>query len=219
MDILVKTHLILHIIAGLSTLVAGPIAIFYNFKQVKKHRIAGQVFFYAMLYVCASAVVGYFRHSDKVFYQFLLGIAILVAAGIFRGVRAIQRMKKDRVRPVDYIHPVGLVLFGGWMLWRSFASVQAGGEVIWTVLFGVFGVGATADAVGDLRRLFGQLVPQPTDWYLLHVRSMLGAFTASTTAFLVNVGSEALPWPLVWFGPTLALLPLRFYFVRKIKQT
>ena len=37
MEVLGKITLIIHIIAGVSTLLTGPIAIFYNFKDPKKH--------------------------------------------------------------------------------------------------------------------------------------------------------------------------------------
>jgi hypothetical protein len=217
MSLLVSLHLILHIAAGVSTLIAGPIAIFYNFKNPRHHRLAGKVFFYAMLYVCGSAVVGYFRHSDLVFYQFLLGIAVIVLAGIFRGVRAIRLMKGDSVRRVDWAYTVGLGLFAGWMMSRALWHAGQGSEAIFPILFGVFGVGAASDVVRNVR-LFGQPERQHRfDWYRVHVSSMLGAFMASTTAFLVNIAGDALPWYLVWFGPTLALLPLQIYFVRKVK--
>ena len=47
---------------------------------------------------------------------------------------------------------------------------------------------------------------------------MIGAFIASTTAFTVNIGGDYLPWYLQWFGPTIALLPLQFYWGRKLKN-
>jgi len=55
------------------------------------------------------------------------------------------------------------------------------------------------------------------DWMSLHTRTMLGAFTASTTAFTVNA-AHFLPWWAQWFGPTLLILPLQIYFGRKLKQ-
>jgi hypothetical protein len=217
MSLLVSLHLILHITAGVSTLIAGPIAIFYNFKQVRYHRIAGKVFFYAMLYVCASAIAGYFRRPDLMFYQFLLGIAILVLAGILRGVRAIRLMKGDAVRPVDWVYTVGLGLFGCWMVGRTVACFLTGGdEPIIPILFGVFGVAALSDVRRNTRMFLQATTRSRLDWYRLHVSSMLGAFTASTTAFMVNVVGASLPWYIVWFGPTIVLLPLQIYFGRKI---
>jgi len=72
----------IHIIAGASTLVTGPIAIFYNFRDPRKHRIVGKAFYYAMLVVVVSAILGFFKHPDKVFFQFLLGLSLLVAGPV-----------------------------------------------------------------------------------------------------------------------------------------
>jgi hypothetical protein len=218
MDILTQVHLFLHVTAGISTLIAGPIAIFYNFKNPKNHRIAGKVFFYAMLYVCASAVVGYFRHSDQIFYQFLLGIAVLVASGVIFGVRAIQMMKGGTVRRFDYLNAGFLLLFGIWMLTQAALRFDDPEGAFIPILFAVFGTGALTDSIGMLRKMWRAATLPKMDWYLAHVGSMFGAFTGSTTAFLVNVASNSLPWYIVWFGPTLALLPLRIYFTRKVKK-
>lgn len=216
MELLTKIHLFLHITAGICTLIAGPIAIFYNFKNTKNHRIAGQIFFYAMLYVCISAIFGYFRHPNQVFYQFLLGIAIIVLAGIFRGVRAIRLMKGGTVHGGDWAYTIGLGIFAIWMLWKAVGYMGQEKYVAFAILFGVFGVGSMADVISNARMFAAAGQQHRLDWYRMHVRSMLGAFTASTTAFLVNVASEALPFYIVWFGPTLALLPLQIYFGRKI---
>jgi uncharacterized membrane protein len=220
MDALTKLHFILHITAGTSTLIAGPIAIFYNFKDTRKHRLAGKIFFYAMLYVCFSAILGYFRRPDLIFYQFLFGIAILVLAGILRGVRAIRLMKGDHVRPFDWGYAVMLGLLGLWMVGRSILGTQSvatnDDSTVFAILFGVFGIGALSNAVGMMRMFWKAPSLQRIDWYKAHISTMMGAMSASTTAFLVNTASAVLPWYLVWFGPTLLLLPLQFYFLRKI---
>jgi uncharacterized membrane protein len=214
MELLVKIHLILHITAGISTLIAGPIAIFYNFKNPKNHRIAGKVFAYAMMYVCASAVVGFLRRPDLIFYQFLLGIAVLVASEVVRGIRAIRMMKGDALRPVDTYNAIALFLFGLWMLWSAFEHSNK--ETFVPILFAVFGINSLSGGVLDWRRLRRDL--KSLDHYRQHVSSMIGAFIASNTAFLVNVASDTLPWYVVWFAPTLLLVPLRIYFMRQLKE-
>jgi hypothetical protein len=217
MDILTKLHLILHIIAGASTLIAGPIAIFFNFKDPKKHRLAGKVFFYAMLYVCGSAIVGYFRHPGIVFYEFLLGIAIIVLAGVLRGVRAIYLMKGDRVRIFDWIYTIGLGLFGIWMFSRGITYFNEGKPAMFPILFSIFGIGSLSDTVRSARMFIQYDQQHRLDWYNLHVMTMIGAMTASTTAFFVNILSATMPWYIVWFGPTLLLLPLQIYYGRVIR--
>jgi Predicted membrane protein (DUF2306) len=220
MDTATKLHFILHITAGVCTLIAGPIAIFYNFKDSRKHRLAGKIFFYAMLYVCLSAILGYFRRPDLIFYQFLLGIAVLVLAGVLRGVRAIRMMKGDHVRTFDWGYAVMLGALGLWMIGRSISGiksvVESGDSAVFAVLFGVFGIGALSNAAGMMRMFWRASSLHRMDWYKAHIGAMVGAMSASTTAFLVNTASALLPWYLVWFGPTLLLLPVQFYFLRKI---
>lgn len=208
-----------HIIAGTVTLVAGPLAIFYNFKDPRKHRMAGKIFFYAMLAVCVTAVGGFLKRPEQVFFQFLLGISVLVFANVMRGVRAIQLMKGGQVRPLDFGYSGLLLLTGAAMLAYSAWLWMNDKPLIFIVLLAVFGVSSTTDGFQNLR-LFRRGLAGEVDkmtWYRLHVASMVGAFMASTTAFTVNA-LPMLPWPIQWFGPTLALLPVQIYFGRKLRS-
>lgn len=213
-----KTTLIIHVVAGASTLIAGPIAIFYNFKDPRKHRLAGKVFFYAMLVVCFTAWIAYFKHPEKVFFQFLCGISTFVFAGVLRGVRAMRFMKKQQAPGwFDWGYTTLLAVFGIWMLWRAVGHFMDGSMVAFPILFAVFGGMSLWDTWRNIRFFRPNAWVQKLDWYRLHVSSMIGAFMASSTAFTVNAATF-LPWYLQWFGPTLALLPLQIYFGRKLKR-
>lgn len=206
----------IHVFAGTLTLVTGPLAIFYNSKNPRRHRQAGKVFFYAMLGVCATSVAGYLKRPDQVFFQFLLGIAAIVLVNIVRGVRAIRLMQGATVRALDF---GGLTLMGGaglWMLGKSLGYAVAGTPMALAVLFGIFGFAAVLDTGATLRCFIYPQRMHRLDWYRMHVGSMLGAFTAATTAFTVNAASF-LPWYFQWFGPVLLILPLQIYYGRKIK--
>lgn len=205
----------IHIIAGSVTLIAGPIAIFYNFKDPRKHRIVGKVFFYAMLVVAISAIMAFFKHPDKVFFQFLLGIAVLVLAGIFRGVRSIFLMKGATVYWFDFAYTALLGLNGMWMLRQALFQLH-GENVAFPILFTVFGVMSLSDTWTNWRTFTRPDSLHHFDWMRLHLSTMLGAFTASTTAFTVNA-APFLPWWAQWFGPTLLIVPLQIYFGRKMK--
>lgn len=213
-----KISLFIHIAAGATTLLAGPVAIFYNFKNPRRHRLAGKIFFYAMLVVCVTAWLGFFKHPEAVFFQFLLGVATIVFAGVLRGVRAIQFMQGLR-QPgaTDFGYTVLLGGFGLWMAERAWQHFQAGTMIAFPILFAVFGGMALSDTVQNLRLFSRPAAVEKLAWYRLHVGTMLGAFTASTTAFTVNA-AHFLPWYLQWFGPTLALVPLQIYFGRKLKR-
>ena len=216
MELFGKIALIIHIIAGGSTLITGPLAIFYNFKDPKKHRIVGKTFFYAMLVVVISSISGLIKHPDSAFFQFLFGISILVLCGILRGVRSIFLMKGAAVTNLEWAYTILLGINGIWMLGMSAYHFNAGTMVAIPILFSVFGT----MSVLDVRKNW-QVFSQPQllhrlDWMRLHASTMLGAFTASTTAFTVNA-AHFLPWWAQWFGPTMLILPLQFYFGGKLK--
>ena len=215
-ELLGTISLYIHIIAGASTLITGPIAIFYNFKNPKKHRIVGKTFFYAMFVVAVTAIFGFFKHPDLVFFQFLLGIALLVLAGIFRGVRSIFLMNGSRVLPFDFAYTVLLGLNGLYMLGMSAWHFNAGTMIAFPILFGVFGFMSLADTRMNWRVFTKPRLLHRLDWMRLHAGTMIGAFTASTTAFTVNA-AHFLPWWAQWFGPTLLLLPLQIYFGKKLR--
>lgn len=176
----------------------------------------GKVFYYAMLVVAISAILSFFKHPDKVFFQFLLGISLLVLAGIFRGVRSIFLMKGARVLPFDWAYTALLGLNALFMLGMAAWHFAAGSMIAFPILFGIFGAMCAADTWQNWKVFSHPEFLQRLDWMLLHLSTMLGAFTASTTAFTVNAATF-LPWWAQWFGPTLLIVPLQIFFRRKVK--
>ncbi len=217
MEFLSVFILFIHIVAGALTLIAGPVAIFYNFRDPRKHRLAGKIFFYAMLVVCVTSIAGYLKRPEQVFFQFLLGIAVLVGANVLRGVRAIRLMKGGAVTRFDFTYMIMMGLAGVWMLGMSGRLFFQGAMIAFPILFGVFGLATTSDVAANFRSYLHPERLHRLDWYRAHVGAMLGAFTASTTAFTVNA-APFLPWYLQWFGPTLLILPLQIYFGRMLKR-
>ena len=216
MELIAAITLYLHIIAGAVTLLTGPVAIFYNFKDPKKHRLVGKVFYYAMLFVVVSAIAGFFKDPGALFRQFLLGISLLVLAGILKGVRAIFLMKGGQVLKLDWAYTMMLAVSGIWMMGTSIWNYTSGGHVAFSILFAVFGIGSMVDVRQNYRVFSRPDLLDRLDWMNLHSSAMIGAFIASTTAFTVNA-APFLPWWAQWFGPTLLLVPVQVYFGRKIK--
>lgn len=217
LELLSNINLYTHIIAGGVTLLAGPIAIYYNMREVRKHRVVGKIFYYAMLVVSISAIIAFFKRPDQVFFQFLLGIAILVLAGIFRGIRSIFLMKGGKVLPFDWAYTVLLALNGVFMLSMSAYHFQKGSMIAFPILFGVFGLSSATDTYKNWRAFSRPEAMHALDWLHMHLLTMLGGFIASTTAFTVNA-AHFLPWWAQWFGPTILLVPLQFYFGGKVKK-
>lgn len=212
-----NTLLLTHIVAGSITLVTGPFAIFYNFRDLHKHRLVSKVFFWTMPVVAVSAIISYFKHPGEVFYQFLLGISLMVLAGISRGVRSIFLMKGAKVNGFDWAYTGLLGLNAVFMLGMAAWLLGKDATIPFPILFGVFSTMSATDTWTNWKVLHRPESLQRLDWVRLHLGTMLGAFTASTTAFTVNAASF-LPWWTQWFGPTASLVPLQFYFGGKIRR-
>ena len=217
MSFIVSLHLVLHIVAGIITLIAGPIAIFSNRRKKRLHIIAGKAFFWAMNYVCISAIIGYFRHSEQIFFVFLLGISILVYAIILKGVRAIQIMKGSAISRFDFVYTFILGIFGIWMMGMGiFNYVKNPDALAIPILFSVFGLNAMRESWQNFKVFTNQHLYDKLAWLKIHVSAMIGALMASTTAFTVN-SAHFLPWYIQWFGPTVLLLPLQIYWSKQLQ--
>ncbi len=216
MELLSKLSLYSHITAGVITLIMGILAIIFNRRDVKRHRTVGNIFFYAMLWICISTIFGWLKHINEPFYQFLLGIAAIVFCGIMTGYRAIQFRHGAQVNRFDIGLTVFLGISGAIMLLMAAWHFYLGTMIAIPILFNVFGFGALTDTYRNYKRLSSAHLMNAQAWLAVHVSSMLGAFTASTTAFTVNA-AHFLPWYLQWFGPMLLLLPLQIYWARQLK--
>ncbi|MFM2267537.1 MAG: hypothetical protein RL757_978 [Bacteroidota bacterium] len=214
---LVETHRFLHIAAGTVTLIAGPLAIYFN-KNAALHRRFGNTFFFAMLYVCISAVFGYFR-APSIFFAFLLGIACLVLSCIVPAVRCIARMKGKPMKKTDPFLGIAALLCGVLMMAKG-ASGMFGSQIeAISILFAAFGFLTFTSGLGTHRAFSNSEKQHSLDWLLLHVRLMMVAFIASTTAFAVNAKFlQTLPWFILWFAPTVILVPLQIYFTSGIRK-
>lgn len=219
MEILVKLHLTLHIISGILTLIMGPIAIISNNRNIKIHLISGKIFFWAMLYACFSAILGFFRHDGELFYTFLSGLSVMIVCNILRGIRAIQLMKGDSVKTIDFIYTGVLAILGVAMMGMGLYQYYLySSHIAFTILFNIFGLGSLMSAKENWSKFTQPHLVTKAAWLYFHVTTMIGAFIASTTAFTVNT-AHYLPWYIQWFAPTFILLPLQFYWKRRLLGT
>lgn len=208
-------NLYIHIAAGSLTLLAGPVAIFYNGDNVKLHKLWGKLFLGAMTVVNVSALLGFIQHPTQVIYQFFAGIAILVAFNLYKGIRAMQMKRQPTIKTLDKAIFLITALVGLFFLSMAIYGFRYlnGGPVF--ILFSVFGLALVLDLV-TLLRLVNNADTTSIQWFKQHISGMLAAFTASTTAFMVNV-DIGLPWYVAWFGPTVVIQPLLFYFFKKYR--
>jgi hypothetical protein len=172
------------------------------------HRKTGLVFAIAMTAATALAcVIAVIRPN---LFLFLIGLFSLYL--VLVGWRAGSKRKKYPAR-FDY----GIAIVVGV---ASAAMIGVGidrmtrGDKLGTVLL-VFGIIGGIRALVDLRQFrAGKITGQQR--IVRHLTSMVAAFIAASTAFLV-VTADFLPELVRWFGPTFALTPVIIYHSTKLR--
>jgi len=195
-------------------LLFAPIAFLINVKNKSRHVLAGKIFNYCMAIVGITSLIGILKNPSNIFLQFLFAIAILTAYSVVKGVRAIQIMKGSEIKKFDFICVATLGIAGLGLIGGAIYTFLSGNyPMSVSILFGVFGIMMTIE-VPQMWKVYSNPSKNKLDWFRIHIGSMMGAFIASCTAFTVNAVPH-LPMLLKWFGPTIILMPLAFYYGRK----
>lgn len=197
----------IHILAGVLSLLTGMIAIAANPKGNKLHRRVGLMYFWAMFVIFATALV---MVTTIHFNLFLLVIAIFSFYMAFTGYRALKRKKPNQVNLLDksfawfgLLSGVFLVLFGAYsMIFKP--------NLFSIILPLTFGSILSSNAYRDILH-FRKTEYSKMWWWFHHLNFMLTSFIAAITAFLVNniykwvdIGNYNF---IFWLLPTVVLLP------------
>jgi hypothetical protein len=202
---MLKIILALHITGGAAALLSMLIPIVTK-KGGSAHRRAGWIFVAGMAVVSATAFVlsaARFLFDPRPAAQaaglFLFYIAILTAAGVSAGMRALRN--KRRTGPHTHVWDVGLA----GLLATTGVAMAVYGIVMHMPLFVAFSALGIVNGVGQLR----YWLRPPTShmhWWYEHMSGMLGSCIAAVTAFLVNnaghLGLSTFSLA-VWLGPGL----------------
>lgn len=207
--------LILHIGAGFTALLAGAVAIATR-KGKGRHVAAGRIYFWSMAGVAATALFLSVVRPNP----FLLLISLFSFFLTWSGYRAIHWKNKTLAGPVKWFNHtlVPLFLLTGCLMVVLAVLAWAGLSLIpvlerfSTVLF-VFGGIFTVLAGAELRHMLRPDLSGRFWWMYRHIGSMLGAYIATFTAFLV-VNNSFLPEIVAWIGPTVAGTPLIAWWTR-----
>jgi uncharacterized membrane protein len=186
-------HLVLalHIAAGGTALLAGPIPMLAR-KGGRLHRRAGDAYAIAMTATAVSALILAVIISSILF----LGLAVFTFFLVFCGARAIGVLRGAAPSQLDRAVCALTAAFSLWLLWHGIATGN-----LTSLFFGAFGV------ILPWRQWRRLRDPAGTDWLVVHLTSMGGAYIATTTAFLA-VNLTFLPQALVFIAPTLIGAPL-----------
>ncbi|MEI7670194.1 MAG: DUF2306 domain-containing protein [Pseudomonadota bacterium] len=193
---LYKPFLYVHITGGTTALICGLIAILTT-KGMKVHRMAGKIYFYAMIIVAACAIV---LSSIKP-NPFLFSIAIFALYMTYTGYRSVKN-KKFIAQWYDWLLLILNMLTSLWMI-SNFELVLA-----------VFGTINLVMCIRDFqvyRKGESYIQQHKLHWLLNHISRMIGAYIATVTAFLV-VNIQMNPSWVPWLTPTILGVPLIAYF-------
>ncbi|XOV67926.1 MAG: DUF2306 domain-containing protein [Fluviicola sp.] len=200
MEALLNVTLIFHVIAGMTSLLAGTMAITSK-KGGKLHAIAGKSYFYAMFIVIITAIlVAFFRNNT-----FLLLIASFSFYMTWAGVRSI-RNKNLKANALDLIF-LGIAIITALSMILTFNIIL--------IVFGSILFINIAQDISTFIQARRSALEKTNKWLIRHIGMMLGSFIATCTAFLVTNVRDFEPAWLPWLAPTLIASPLIAYYTRK----
>ena len=216
MKITLQVLLFIHVIAGFTSLVAGPVAVITK-KGGKAHRKWGMVYFWGMLGVFITGVAV----SAIKFIPFLFMIAFFSFYQVFSGYRILflKNLYKDqKANWYDWfasgISFLANVLFIVW----GMMHILNGSESFFPKLALGFGIGGIYLVYTNVHPFIWK-PKEKQFWWFYHLGNMMGGLIATTTAFSTTIfrmfsASSALAW--IW--PALIGVPLIIWWQRSYRK-
>ncbi|QHT71124.1 DUF2306 domain-containing protein [Rhodocytophaga rosea] len=205
---------LVHIVSGMTAFFVAPLALI-AIKGGKNHKIWGNIFFWAMVLVAISAIPMTFYHPNL----FLFLVAIFSFHLSLYGYRSVQRRRSvdlQKSMRIDFwIACIAALCYGGFIAWGIAVFFTSGSHAFGyiAIVFGLIGMRFSF-------RNFKAFRTPPTDtmqWWFDHMQGMVGSYIATLSAFSA-VNFYFLPDTLRWLWPTLAGVPLLFFWERYYKK-
>ena len=219
MDELIDQLLIIHVAAGVISLVTGLISIL-SLKGSKVHKKSGKIYFYSMTIVFVTAII----IASYRFNRFLFLIAFLSYYSVFAGVRKLRLKnlhKNQKPKWYDWtagiINGIANLFFIGLGIYYSIENGFFSGGALLSV---GFGVGGLLISYVNLKPFI--IKPNKSyHWYLSHIGNMFGGYIATSTAFLSTLISKyEIMNPFLGFAlPSIIGVPLLIYWMNKTEKT
>ena len=221
-ELIFKSTLFLHVLAGGLALIVGLIAMLNRKKGNKLHKRTGIIFYWCMNFIFLTAIlfVAFYPEQEK--YWFFLTIGIVSFYPNFTGVRILKMKKGIEARWFDYAALVMIIISGFIMLKVGLGSLLGfDTRTQFEILYLVFGIFSLIQGYGDSLVFTGIKKAEKLHWLYGHAGKMIGSYSAALTAFCVNIIPRYLPshtpffvYILIWVGPGVLL---GIYSARKIK--
>ena len=219
MDELIDQLLIIHVAAGVISLVTGLISIL-SLKGSKVHKKSGKIYFYSMTIVFVTAII----IASYRFNRFLFLIAFLSYYSVFAGVRKLRLKnlhKNQKPKWYDWtagiINGIANLFFIGLGIYYSIENGFFSGGTLLSV---GFGIGGLLISYVNLKPFI--IKPNKSyHWYLSHIGNMFGGYIATSTAFLSTLISKyEIMNPFLGFAlPSIIGVPLLIYWMNKTEKT
>lgn len=207
MEKIIHSFLLLHIAAGTFALLSGPMAIAFKHGG-KVHRIAGKIFFYAMMTVAVSATVVGIAHKD----YFLLIVAVFSAYLVSSGYRILylkKLSKGQKPQVIDWVITAAMFAFS--LLFISYgAYIALVFKNSFSIVLFTFGAISFGLVLKD-KKIYTANNLEKNYWLYTHIIKMIAGNIAAFTAFLV-VNIHFQPNFIVWILPSfIGGLVIRYY--------
>lgn len=216
METFIRISLIIHVAAGCLALLSGLAAILLR-NNVKRHRPAGRVYFWAMTVVFVTAVYVSVAHGNL----FLFCVAFFTYYACLTAYRSLKLKKLHAGQRPHWLDWTAEVLFG--LMHVAFVSygimLLLRGVTDFGIICLLFGTLGLRGNQVNVKRLRG-IAEHSNYWLLAHIGGMLGSYIGAITAFLVNNNNRWLHMPqiIAWLGPTVLFVPLMAYEVNRFKK-
>ena len=218
MDELIDQLLIIHVAAGVISLVTGLISIL-SLKGSKVHKKSGKIYFYSMTIVFVTAII----IASYRFNRFLFLIAFLSYYSVFTGVRKLRLKnlhKNQKPKWYDWtagiINGIANLFFIGLGIYYSIENGFFSGGALLSV---GFGIGGLLISYVNLKPFI--IKPNKSyHWYLSHIGNMFGGYIATSTAFLSTLISKyEIMNPFLGFAlPSIIGVPVLIYWINKTEK-
>ena len=212
MESVFKVFLVLHVAAGTTGLITGPLSMMVQ-KGGKNHILIGLIFYYAMLVVSLSSFVLAVIHN----IPFLFAVGVFTAYLNLTGRRFMTQMQRGKPNQTGNYEKIVAILTGiSGLYFLSYGIYILSKGGTFGLVFLAFSFGITRFLITDYNLIVKKNV-EKLFWLRQHISRMMGAMIAAFTAFAVVNATGRLSL-MAWFGPTVVLVPFIIYWQIQVKN-